>query len=110
MRQLRPTTIAVILGLLTLPIILAVKNEFQLAKINQVTIREINKGPINLLTADALTLTLIPGIGSRLSERIINYRRQNRITGINDLLNIKGIGPTLLERIKPMVVIGKQKK
>ena len=49
-------------------------------------------GKININTATAKELQLIPGIGEKLAERIIAYRTENGpFTEPDDLYNIKGI-------------------
>jgi len=50
-------------------------------------------GRINLNQADKESLIDVPGIGEKLAQRIIDYRKQNRGFGyISELKNIKGIG------------------
>lgn len=62
---------------------------------------------INLNTATAEQLQLIPGIGPALSERIIAYRQDNGpFTCIEDTINIKGIGKYLLSRLETYSTVG----
>jgi len=59
---------------------------------------------ININSATPELLAAIPGIGSQLSEAIVNYRQANgAFTGIKDLLNVEGIDMNLLEKIKPLL-------
>jgi len=54
-------------------------------------------------------LQALPGIGAVKARAIVDYRRQRRIanptarpfTQAEDLLNVHGIGPKLLEKIRP---------
>lgn len=63
-------------------------------------------GRINLNQADKQTLVDIPGIGEKLAQRIIDYRKQNgKFSYIDELNNIKGIGKSKYEAIKDYFVI-----
>lgn len=56
---------------------------------------------VNINTADAQTLQLIPGIGPDISHRIIELRKQNQgFASYDELLQVKGIGAKILDRIK----------
>ncbi|MEL7832974.1 phospholipase D-like domain-containing protein [Fodinibius sp. Rm-B-1B1-1] len=62
--------------------------------------------PININTADASLIQLLPGIGPAYSERIIDYRDRNgSFSGVDQLENIKGIGPTTMGKLRPNVVV-----
>jgi DNA uptake protein ComE-like DNA-binding protein len=52
-------------------------------------------------TADQDTLTLIPGIGPDLAERIVAARP---FQTVDELQRVNGIGPAFLNRISPMLV------
>lgn len=61
---------------------------------------------INLNTASGPELELLPGIGPALAARILEYRRQHgRFRSIEELDNVKGIGPRTLEKLRPLVTI-----
>lgn len=61
---------------------------------------------INLNTADAAELELLPGIGPALAKRIIEYRAtRGAFRRVEDLDAVKGIGPRILERVKGLVVV-----
>lgn len=56
---------------------------------------------INLNKADKEALITIPGLGEKLSQRIIDYRRQQGIfKDIEELKNIKGLSGYRYEKIK----------
>ncbi len=58
-------------------------------------------GTININTAGAKELQLLPGIGPVTAEKIIQHRNEHgTFKNINELLKIKGIGPKTLEKIK----------
>lgn len=58
---------------------------------------------INLNTAPADSLVLLPGVGEKLAARIIFARNEGTLTNWDDLAKIKGMGPKLIEKIKPFV-------
>lgn len=58
--------------------------------------------PVN--TAPASELQKLPGIGPKLAEAIIAYRKQSGpFTSVEQLLEVKGIGPAKLGRMRPFV-------
>lgn len=58
--------------------------------------------PVN--TAPASELQKLPGIGPKLAEAIIEYRtRSGPFVRVEQLLEVKGIGPAKLGRIRPLV-------
>jgi competence ComEA-like helix-hairpin-helix protein len=61
---------------------------------------------LELNHATAAELALLPGIGPRLAERIVNDRQDHGpFRTVDDLQRVHGIGPIKAERIKPYVVI-----
>ncbi len=66
---------------------------------------------IDLNAADRDLLLSVPGIGQKLSERIIEYRNQQGIfRAIEELKNIKGITNHRFQKIKDFFVISERKK
>ncbi len=60
--------------------------------------------PLPINRADQYALMTLPGIGPKLSENILNYRAgQGGITGPDDLIKVKGIGPKRLARLTPLL-------
>ncbi len=56
---------------------------------------------VNINTADQAALEALPGIGPELAQRIIEYRQAHGpFAQIEDLLNVPGIGPGILEKIQ----------
>ena len=49
-------------------------------------------------------LGCIKGIGAKKLERIIEYKKNNPINSVDDLINIKGIGKKILQNIKDDLV------
>jgi len=61
-------------------------------------------GVVNINTATAEELQLLPGIGeSRANAVIAERKRRGGFKAAEDLLDVKGIGDTGLQRMKPFV-------
>ena len=61
---------------------------------------------ISINTATIDELTSLNGIGKEKAVAIINYRQTNgKFKNINELLNIKGIGESIFEKIKDNITI-----
>ena len=64
-------------------------------------------GRININTADAPVLMLLPGIGQVTAERIIAYRIEHGpFPTIYDLCNVYGIGDAKFNDIKYLITVG----
>lgn len=62
---------------------------------------------ININTATASELTLLPGIGDVLAGRIIAYREANGpFTDKSQLMNVSGIGQKKLDAIRDLITTG----
>jgi len=58
--------------------------------------------PISLNSASADQLQLLPGIGPSTAEKILEYRQAHGgFTSVDELLDVKGIGPKKLEKMRP---------
>lgn len=65
--------------------------------------------PIDLNKATVQELTLLPGIGEKTAQRIIDKRAElNGFSSVDDLLAVKWIGKVKLEKIRDLVTVGKQ--
>ncbi|WP_242403711.1 ComEA family DNA-binding protein [Paenibacillus pini] len=65
---------------------------------------EANVQKVNVNTAQVSQLMNIPGIGEKKAQAIIDYRTQHGpFRQVSDLDKVKGIGPKLLDKMKPYV-------
>lgn len=61
---------------------------------------------VNINTATAEELKTLSGIGDVTAERIIEYREKyNGFLNTDELLNVKGIGSKLLEKLLPYITV-----
>jgi len=66
-------------------------------------------GPVDVNAATALELTALPGIGPVRAAAIVSRREERGTFGsIDDLLDVRGIGPATLERLRPLAVAGEE--
>jgi competence ComEA-like helix-hairpin-helix protein len=63
--------------------------------------------PVDINAADADDLTRLPGIGPARAAAIVGLRTERGAFGsVEELLDVKGIGPVTLERIAPLATAG----
>ncbi len=68
--------------------------------------RPADRPRLSLDAATAEQLEALPGIGPVLARRIVEYRtRHGSFQRVEDLLQVDGIGPRLLEQLRPLVTI-----
>jgi competence ComEA-like helix-hairpin-helix protein len=61
---------------------------------------------IDLNRADAGEIMRLPGVGPAIAQEIIRHRTENGpFRSVEDLLEVRGIGPKKLEKIRPYVTI-----
>jgi len=64
---------------------------------------------VNINTADAETLCLLPGIDEKISARIIAFREENGdFSCIEDIVKVSGIGEKKLEKLWNLITVGKE--
>jgi len=90
---------------------LSVVDEIEESNVKTIEIQEhIQEIPdtirININKADADELQELPGIGPAYASRIVEWRKEHgEFTSVEQLLEIRGIGPARLENIRPLVVL-----
>ncbi len=61
---------------------------------------------VNINIADAEMLSTLPGIGPAKANDIIAYRNSHGFfSSIDELMNVKGIGPANFEKIKSLITL-----
>ncbi len=63
-------------------------------------------GQVNINTASSTELQLLPGVGEVRAGAILAVRKQRGgFKQIEDLLEVKGIGPEMLKRLRPYATL-----
>ncbi|MCL6430393.1 MAG: ComEA family DNA-binding protein [Anaerolineae bacterium] len=61
---------------------------------------------LNINAASAAELDTLPGIGPVLAQRIVDDREANGpYTSVDDLERVRGIGPSLIEKLRPLISV-----
>lgn len=64
-------------------------------------------GLVDLNSATAAQLEALPGIGKVTAQNILRHREQNGpFMSVDDLQKVKGIGPKLMQKVRPLVTVG----
>jgi competence protein ComEA len=64
------------------------------------------RAKINVNQASASELERVPGLGPKLSRRIVEYREANgTFQKLEDLVKVQGIGPISLEKIRDYLAV-----
>jgi competence protein ComEA len=62
-------------------------------------------GVVNLNQATAAQLDLLPGVGEKAAQRIIEHRKRTPFTRPEDLVKVKGFGKKKFEKLKPHLAV-----
>ena len=62
-------------------------------------------GKININTASKEQLMTLKGVGEKIADRIIEYRKAHPFKTIEDLMNVKGIGQKKFEKLKDFITV-----
>ena len=61
---------------------------------------------VNINTAEAQELCLLPGIGETIAARIIDYRKAHGLfNNTDEIMNVSGIGAKTYEEIKSYITV-----
>ncbi len=64
------------------------------------------EGMIDINTADKEALMTLSGVGAAFAERIIDYREEHGgFMSVQELTDIRGIGPALIEKNKDVLTV-----
>ncbi|NCB73478.1 MAG: helix-hairpin-helix domain-containing protein [Clostridia bacterium] len=62
---------------------------------------------VNINTAEAQELCLLPGIGETIAARIVDYRTEHgQFNSTDEIMNVSGIGAKTYEDLKGYITIG----
>ena len=65
---------------------------------------------VNINTAPASEIAMLPGIGAKTAERIVEYRQKNGpFKKIEELMNVRGIGEKNFLKLKPQLAVSAPK-
>jgi competence ComEA-like helix-hairpin-helix protein len=63
-------------------------------------------GVVNVNTATAQQLEMLPRIGPSVAQRILDYRKDNgKFGSLEDLMLVRGIGESTFAQLKPYVTL-----
>ncbi len=63
--------------------------------------------PIDINSANENMLKEIPGVGSKMAQKIVEYRKKKgKFNTFNDLLRVRGIGKKKLEKMRKFITLG----
>jgi competence protein ComEA len=62
-------------------------------------------GVVNLNTAPAGLLSLLPGVGPAKADAIVTYRTRRPFRTVDELVRIKGIGRKMVRRLRPHLAV-----
>lgn len=63
------------------------------------------QGVVNIQTASAEQLQLLPGIGPAKAQAIVESRERRAFRRPEDLLRVRGIGRATFRRLRPMITV-----
>lgn len=60
---------------------------------------------VDINTADKSELMILPNIGEKRADAIVEYRQKNKFNKIEDIKNVSGIGDKYFDAMKDMIVV-----
>ncbi len=62
--------------------------------------------PVNINTANAEELDILPGVGPKMAQAIVDFREAHgKFSALEDLQKIKGLGPRKFAAIRPHITL-----
>jgi competence protein ComEA len=62
--------------------------------------------PIDINKANVQELSILPGIGAKKAQAIVDYRKLNgKFLSVEELVNVRGIGPKMLAKLGALVFV-----
>jgi len=68
-------------------------------------LRTQHTGTVNLNEATAAELDLLPGVGEKAAERIIEHRKKRPFKRVEELVRVKGFGKKKFLKLKPHLAL-----
>lgn len=63
-------------------------------------------GVVNINSADAAQLSLLPRVGMKAAQRVVDYRTEHGpFKKATDLMQVKGFGDKTFERLNPYITV-----
>ncbi len=85
---------------------IALPLEAQRAAKPTVAATAVSTGPVNLNSASAAQIALLPGIGPKTADLVVQYRQKNGpFKKIEEIMNVRGIGEKSFLRIKDRLTV-----
>ena len=61
---------------------------------------------VNINTSSVKQLVRLPGIGEKIAQRIIDFRKKNgKFKSIEELMKVKGLGEKLFDKLKKQITV-----
>ena len=62
-------------------------------------------GKININTATKEQLVTLKGVGDKLADRIIEYRKENPFEKPEDIMKVKGVAQKIFDTNKELIIV-----
>lgn len=73
---------------------------------NELNRKPNNSNLVDINSASESELQKLKGVGPAIAKRIFEYRKKHgRFKSAEELINVRGIGPVKLEKMKPQIII-----